>query len=87
MDYTDLSSEHINDHIDRIIDVAESIEPGKVTILTGRNSSGKSVVRKLLGLRMMEKLSLNEAVTKKIKLFFKKSLVIQKKVVSLHQEN
>lgn len=46
MDYTDLSSEHINGHIDRIIDVAESIEPGKVTVLTGSNSSGKSVVRK-----------------------------------------
>lgn len=61
MDYTDLSSEHINGHIDRIIDVAESIEPGKVTVLTGSNSSGKSVVRKLLGLRMMEKLGLDNS--------------------------
>ena len=61
MDYTDLSSEHINSHIDRIIDVADSIEPGKVTILTGNNSSGKSVVRKLLGFRMMEKLGLDNS--------------------------
>jgi predicted ATPase len=61
MDYTDLSSEHINDHIDRIKVVAESIEPGKVTVLTGSNSSGKSVVRKLLGLRMMEKLGLDNS--------------------------
>jgi archaellum biogenesis ATPase FlaH len=59
MNYTDLSSEHINDHIDRIIDVADAIEPGKVTILTGSNSTGKSVVRKLLGFRMMEKLKLD----------------------------
>jgi predicted ATPase len=61
MDYTDLSSEHIGNHIDRIIDVAESIEPGKVTVLTGSNSSGKSVIRKLLGFKMMEKLGLDKS--------------------------
>lgn len=61
MDYTNLSSEHINNHIDRIVDVAKSIEPGKVTILTGNNSSGKSVVRKQLVFTMMEKLGLDKS--------------------------
>ena len=61
MDYTDLSSEHIDNHIDRIIDVADSIEPCKVTVLTGGNSSGKSLVRKLLGFKMMEKLGLDNS--------------------------
>ena len=35
-------------HIDYIIDIADSIKPGKVTILTGPNGYGKSVVRKLV---------------------------------------
>lgn len=56
MNYKDISEKSIDNHIDRIIDVTESIETGKVTILTGGNASGKSVVRKLLNARLAEKL-------------------------------
>ena len=45
-----------NKHVDRIIEIADSIEPGKLTILTGSNGSGKSVIRKLLPTRIQEKL-------------------------------
>lgn len=45
-----------NKHIDRLIKIAESIELGKLTILTGSNGSGKSVIRKLLPTRIQEKL-------------------------------
>lgn len=34
--------------VDRIVETARAIEIGKTTILTGRNGSGKSVVRKIL---------------------------------------
>lgn len=56
MNYKDISQETIDNHIDRIIDVTESIETGKVTILTGGNASGKSVIRKLLNTRLSKKL-------------------------------
>lgn len=45
-----------NPHIDRLIKIAESIELGKLTILTGSNGAGKSVIRKLLPTRIQEKL-------------------------------
>lgn len=45
-----------NPHIDRLIKIAESIELGKLTILTGSNGSGKSVIRKILPTRIQEKL-------------------------------
>ena len=45
-----------NKHIDRLIEIAESIELGKLTILTGSNGAGKSVIRKILPTRIQEKL-------------------------------
>lgn len=40
--------EEWDDYIDGLIDVLSSIELHKVTILTGRNGGGKSMIRKLL---------------------------------------
>lgn len=37
-----------NDYIDHIIDLLDSIQLHKVTVLTGRNGGGKSMMRKLL---------------------------------------
>ena len=45
-----------NKHIDRLIEIAESIELGKLTILTGSNGAGKSVIRKMLPTRIQQKL-------------------------------
>lgn len=45
-----------NKHIDRLIEIAESIELGKLTILTGSNGAGKSVIRKILPTRIQKKL-------------------------------
>lgn len=42
--------------IDRIIELAEQVKPHCVTILTGKNGSGKSVLRKLVATRLAEKL-------------------------------
>jgi len=55
MDYKDITEKNINEHIDNIIDIANSIELNKVTILTGGNGCGKSVVRKLLTSIIKEK--------------------------------
>lgn len=63
MNYKDISEKSIDNHIDRIIEVAESIEPNKVTILTGGNASGKSVVRKLLNVRLADKLGKESATS------------------------
>lgn len=38
-------------HIDSIIELAKSVEKGKVTILTGPNGYGKSFIRKVIGMR------------------------------------
>ena len=45
----------LDDHITRLIDVAESIKPNKLTILTGSNGNGKSFIRKLMNSKMGEK--------------------------------
>lgn len=55
MNYKDITEKNINKHIDNIIDIANSIELNKVTILTGGNGCGKSVVRKLLTSIIKEK--------------------------------
>lgn len=47
-------------HVDHLVEIANGIEPGKVTILTGSNASGKSVIRKCLSPRIAKKLSLDE---------------------------
>jgi Fe-S cluster assembly ATPase SufC len=38
----------LQDHLDKIIDIAKDIDPKKITILTGSNGSGKSMIRKIL---------------------------------------
>ena len=38
----------MNNYIDHLIDVMDNIELHKVTVLTGRNGGGKSMIRKLL---------------------------------------
>lgn len=47
-------------HVDHLVEIANGIELGKVTILTGSNASGKSVIRKCLSPRIAKKLSLDE---------------------------
>ena len=50
--YKDTSKEHFDSHIDRIIDIIKSIDLDKVTILTGNNGLGKSMIRKQLYFKM-----------------------------------
>lgn len=45
----------LDDHIIRLIDVAESVQPNRLTILTGSNGNGKSFIRKLMNSKMGEK--------------------------------
>lgn len=44
----------LDNHIDRLCDVTQMIEPHKLTILTGSNGGGKSFIRKLMNSRMGE---------------------------------
>lgn len=48
MNYEDTSKEALNKHIDHIIDICKSIPMDKITILTGGNAMGKSLIRKQL---------------------------------------
>ena len=47
-----------NPHIDRILQVLHSIRPHRLTILTGPNASGKSLIRKQLTHHLMDSLGL-----------------------------
>ena len=63
MNYKDTSKENIDAHIDRIIDVVDEIVEngiGKVTVLTGGNACGKSVIRKLLPGSLSGKLGIDK---------------------------
>lgn len=48
MNYEDTTKEALNKHIDHIIDICKSIPMDKITILTGGNAMGKSLIRKQL---------------------------------------
>ena len=43
------------EHINRLLDVIDKIEVGKLTILTGSNGSGKSLIRKQLCFKLANK--------------------------------
>lgn len=45
--YADLSGKHIDEHIDNLVKLAREIKVGNVTIMTGGNALGKSLIRKL----------------------------------------
>lgn len=50
-----ITKRNASDHLDDLIDIADSIDPKKITILTGSNGTGKSFVRKLLGHKIPDK--------------------------------
>lgn len=56
MDYKDISEEHLNAHVDRIVELCKEVPLHKVTILTGGNACGKSVIRKQMALIIPDKL-------------------------------
>ena len=49
-----------NEHIDNLLDVLHSIEPHKITILTGGNGCGKSLIRKQMVFRVKEMFNLSD---------------------------
>ena len=55
-DYKDISKEHLDAHIDHLLDVMQEIELNKVTVLTGGNALGKSLIRKQLVFSIDKKL-------------------------------
>ena len=56
MNYKDTSEENLNKHIDRLLEILDGIEIGKITILTGGNATGKSVIRKILNAHLSKEL-------------------------------
>lgn len=48
------------ENIKRLQDVMDSIEPNKITILTGSNGSGKSLIRKQICFRLAKKLKISD---------------------------
>lgn len=56
-DYKNTTQENLDNHIDNLLDVLDDIEIGKVTVLTGGNATGKSVIRKLLTSKIIETLN------------------------------
>ena len=55
MNYKDTSKETLNKHIDHILDICDSIPTDKITILTGGNALGKSLIRKQLAFYISNK--------------------------------
>ena len=64
MNYKDTSKETLNKHIDHILDICDSIPTDKITILTGGNALGKSLIRKQLTFYISNKkdIPVNKAV-------------------------
>lgn len=54
--YKDTSQEHLDEHINRLVQIMDEIEINKVTILTGGNALGKSLIRKQLPFHIVDKL-------------------------------
>ena len=52
---------NFDEHIDRLVDVALDIKAGKITILTGKNGSGKSFIRKVVSQSIEEQLKLDSS--------------------------
>lgn len=46
----------MEDYIDNLIDIGQNIEHDKITLLTGRNSGGKSLIRKVLKQLLSDKI-------------------------------
>lgn len=47
----------MEEYIDYLVNISDSIDPTKITILTGRNAGGKSLIRKLLSESLRIKLN------------------------------
>ena len=54
MDYKDRSEERLNNHVDKLLEIVEAIPLNQITILTGGNAMGKSVIRKQVGFHIQE---------------------------------
>lgn len=52
-----ITKENVSDHVDDLIELANSVKLGEVTILTGGNGLGKSFIRKIVGFKLAEKKS------------------------------
>lgn len=46
---------YISDHVDKLIDLAETPKLKEITILTGSNGGGKSFIRKIVGYKIAER--------------------------------
>ena len=55
INYKDTSEETLNKHINHILDICDSIPVDKITILTGGNALGKSLIRKQLAFYISNK--------------------------------
>lgn len=51
------NKEELNNYIDFILDTMDNIDLSKITVLTGSNGSGKSLIRKQIGFRVDSELS------------------------------
>jgi len=51
-----LTKEELNNHIDDLLDIKDSINLSKITILTGSNGSGKSLIAQQLSFRVNSEL-------------------------------
>lgn len=56
IDYKNISKENLNKHIDKLLDIIEEIPLNKITILTGGNAMGKSLIRKQIGFHIQKEL-------------------------------
>lgn len=55
--YKNISRENLDKHIDHLLNIIEEIPLNKITILTGGNAKGKSLIRKQLMFHVQKKLN------------------------------
>ena len=59
IDYNNTTDKYLNDHVDNLVDILDRIPLNQVTVLTGGNATGKSVIRKVMNARVADKLGID----------------------------
>lgn len=50
----EVSNEILDEHIDKLLDVINSIKENRLTVIVGANGTGKSLIRKQLNIRLIK---------------------------------
>lgn len=62
----EVSNEILDEHIDKLLDVINSIKENRITVIVGANGTGKSLIRKQLNVRLIKNYDENRNMVRHI---------------------